>query len=215
MDEEHAKRLDGNYRYQRHVYDLSREYYLLGRQTLIAGLTPPKSGQVLEIGCGTARNLIRAARLYPDCQYYGVDLSRLMLETAKDSVKRSGFGRRITLGLGDAAGFEPEHLFGIARFDRVFFSYSLSMIPPWEKALEHALGLLAPHGSLHVVDFGPADRLPALFRRALYGWLARFHVSPRTELAAVLRRLAESRQMEHFTSDLYRGYATYAVVTAA
>ena len=31
-------------------------------------------------------------------------------------------------------------LFGRGQFERVLFSYSLSMMPPWEAALEHAAG---------------------------------------------------------------------------
>ncbi|MDH4412604.1 MAG: SAM-dependent methyltransferase, partial [Rhizobium sp.] len=34
----HADRMDRMYRYQRHIYDLSRKYYLLGRDHMIAGL---------------------------------------------------------------------------------------------------------------------------------------------------------------------------------
>ncbi|RYE69155.1 MAG: hypothetical protein EOP17_04230 [Rhizobiaceae bacterium] len=34
----HAGRMDRMYRYQRHIYDLTRKYYLLGRDGTIAGL---------------------------------------------------------------------------------------------------------------------------------------------------------------------------------
>ena len=50
--------MDRIYRRQRHVYDVTRKYYLLGRDALIDRLEPPVDGRVLEIGCGTARNLI-------------------------------------------------------------------------------------------------------------------------------------------------------------
>ena len=58
----HAELMDGVYRYQRHVYDLTRKYYLLGRDRLIDGLAVPPGGTVLELGCGTGRNLVKAAR---------------------------------------------------------------------------------------------------------------------------------------------------------
>ncbi len=64
------------YRRQRHVYDVTRKFYLLGRDRLIHRLNPPAGGKVLEIGCGTARNLIVAARTYPDVQFFGIDISR-------------------------------------------------------------------------------------------------------------------------------------------
>src|SRR5436190_741980 len=53
----HSEMMDRVYRRQRHIYDLSRKFFLLGRDRLIGALKPPPGGQVLEIGCGTARNL--------------------------------------------------------------------------------------------------------------------------------------------------------------
>jgi S-adenosylmethionine-diacylgycerolhomoserine-N-methlytransferase len=57
-----AELMNRTYRHQRHIYDVTRKYYLFGRDRLIARLDPPAGGRVLEIGCGTARNLIAAAR---------------------------------------------------------------------------------------------------------------------------------------------------------
>ncbi|TIV74063.1 MAG: SAM-dependent methyltransferase, partial [Mesorhizobium sp.] len=37
----HAELMDGVYRWQRHIYDLTRKYYLLGRDRLIDGLDVP------------------------------------------------------------------------------------------------------------------------------------------------------------------------------
>ena len=63
--------MDRIYARQRHIYDLTRRYFLLGRDTLIAELRPPSRGGILEIGCGTGRNLIATARAYPDAALYG------------------------------------------------------------------------------------------------------------------------------------------------
>ena len=49
----HAEHMNRMYRHQRHIYDLTRRYYLLGRDRLLAGLEPPEGGSMLEIGCGT------------------------------------------------------------------------------------------------------------------------------------------------------------------
>ena len=59
---DHRAHMDGIYRYQRYIYDLTRKYYLLGRDRLLADLEPPDGGTILEIGCGTGRNLVLAAR---------------------------------------------------------------------------------------------------------------------------------------------------------
>ena len=40
-DSAHAARMDAAYRHQKHIYDLSRKYFLLGRDGLIDGLDVP------------------------------------------------------------------------------------------------------------------------------------------------------------------------------
>src|SRR5262245_52126520 len=67
-----AELMDRLYRRQRHVYDFTRKYYLLGRDRLIARLAPPAGSRVLEIGCGTARNLVMVGRAWPDVQLFGI-----------------------------------------------------------------------------------------------------------------------------------------------
>ena len=189
-DGDNAALMDGVYRRQRHIYDLTQKYYLLGRDRLIARLDPPAGGSVLEIGCGTGRNLIAAARAHPDATYFGIDISSEMLATARENVRRAGLSDRIALGRGDAACFDPEALFERAAFDRVFFSYSLSMIPAWREALRHAATMVAPDGRILVVDFGQQERMPKWFRAGLFAWLVRFHVTPRAELPAALQGVA-------------------------
>jgi S-adenosylmethionine-diacylgycerolhomoserine-N-methlytransferase len=138
----HATLMDEIYRTQRHIYDLTRKYYLFGRDELIAQLDVPTGGHVLEVGCGTGRNLIKAARAYPHARFHGIDISEKMLKHARRNIDRAGLSNRITLCQGDATCFDASALFGCGNFDRVFFSYALSMIPPWEKAIAHAAGML-------------------------------------------------------------------------
>lgn len=199
----HAAHMDAIYRTQRHFYDLTRKYYLLGRDALIDGLAPPAGGSVLEIGCGTGRNLICAARRWPDARFHGIDISEAMLETARANVARAGLSDRIAFAQGDATAFDAMALFGVEGFDRVFQSYTLSMIPDWRGALREGVARLAPGGRLDVVDFGQQERLPRWFRAALFAWLARFDVSPRADLFAVIDEIASRAQH----TPLYRGYA--------
>lgn len=42
---DHANLMDRIYRRQRHFYDATRKYYLLGRDPMIAGLAVPKTAQ--------------------------------------------------------------------------------------------------------------------------------------------------------------------------
>ncbi len=204
---DHKGLMDGVYRYQRHIYDLTRKYYLLGRDGLIADLDVPAGGAVLEIGCGTGRNLIAVGKAWPRAALYGVDISEAMLATARGCVAKAGIGDRVTLAQGDACGFDAQALFGRASFDRVFISYALSMIPDWEAALRQAARCVAPGGRLEIVDFGQQERLPGLWRRALFGWLGAFHVSPRAGLHVAIERLAQDVGGVAQSRALYRGYA--------
>ncbi|MGF7004814.1 class I SAM-dependent methyltransferase [Aminobacter sp. BE322] len=206
----HSGLMDRVYRHQRHIYDLTRKYYLLGRDRMIAELDPPAGGTVLELGCGTGRNLILAARRFPDAHCYGLDISAEMLATARASIARAGLSDRITLAQADATAFDAKALFGRSGFDRVFVSYSLSMIPGWERAVAAALN--AADGSLHIVDFGQQERLPGWFRTLLRGWLAKFHVSPRETLLSEVGRQALALGRNPHFSALYRGYAWLVVV---
>ncbi len=205
--------MDRIYRHQRHIYDASRKFYLLGRDQLIDGLQPPAGATVLEIGCGTGRNLIRIARRYPDCACYGLDVSSAMLATAKMSVAKAGLDDRIRLAQADATALDPQALFGLAGFDRIVISYALSMIPPWQGVVAEALRRLAAGGSLHIVDFGDQAGLPGPFKAVLLRWLALFHVTPRENLPQAVRAIAETAGADCRLDAPYRGYAVHAVVT--
>jgi S-adenosylmethionine-diacylgycerolhomoserine-N-methlytransferase len=212
---DHAHRMDAVYRAQRHIYDLTRKYYLLGRDRLIDDLAPPPGGTVLEVGCGTARNLIVAARRWPEARFHGLDISETMLATARVKVAGAGLAARITLAQGDATRFDPVSLFGVKRFDRVMQSYTLSMIPDWQGAIREAVRHLAQEGRLHIVDFGRQERLPGWWRRLLFAWLARFHVTPRAELRAAIADVAASDDLSQTSGPIYRGYAWLATLTRA
>lgn len=205
---DHARLMDGIYRRQRLIYDITRKYFLLGRDRLIADLDPPESGTVLEIACGTGRNLHRIGQRWPGRRLYGLDISEEMLTSA-----RLKLGERASLAQADACDFDPMELFGVESFDRIVLSYSLSMIPDWQGAMREATRHLAPGGSLHVVDFGTQERLPNWFRSALRTWLAKFHVAPRTAMPDFLEVLSEANPALTWSMmSLYRCYAQSAIV---
>src|ERR1700745_2350233 len=114
---EATRRMNRMYRRQRHIYDGTRRYYLLGRDRLIAGLGARTGDSVLEIGCGTGRNLVLAARLYPTARFFGIDVSTEMLTSAISAIARHGLGSRIRVAHGDGTAFNPQVLFGIPAFD--------------------------------------------------------------------------------------------------
>ena len=208
----HATAMDRMYRHTRHIYDLTRKPYLLGRDRLIAELGLEAGGTVLEMGCGTGRNLIAVARAYPKAELYGFDISEEMLKTAKTSVSLAGLGERIHLREGDAVAFDAAAAFGRAAFDRVYFSYTLSMIPPWRAALAHGLALTHSGGRFSVVDFGFCEGLGSVPRAILHGWLKLFHVAPRAELEDELKALARNTGRPFRFERPFRGYAQLATV---
>jgi S-adenosylmethionine-diacylgycerolhomoserine-N-methlytransferase len=85
---EATDRMNRMYRRQRHIYNGTRRYYLLGRDRMIANLQPAAGASVLEIGCGTGRNLILAARRHPDVRCFGIDVSTHMLTSAISAISR-------------------------------------------------------------------------------------------------------------------------------
>ena len=120
--------MDRMYRFQRYFYDLTRKYYLLGRDRLIDEMEVAAGDNVLEIGCGTGRNLILLGRKRRDANLFGLDASSEMLVTASEKVSKSG--QKIGLKTALADDFDFDSTFGLGKpFDVVFFSYSISMIP--------------------------------------------------------------------------------------
>jgi S-adenosylmethionine-diacylgycerolhomoserine-N-methlytransferase len=211
-DDDHALRMDRMYRYQRHVYDLTRKYYLLGRDHAIRELHVPERGTLLEIGCGTGRNLLLAHGHYPTARLHGLDISAEMLASAASNFR--GKPVQPILKVADATRFSAMD-FGVDGFDRVLISYALSMIPDWQASLDAALLALRPGGSLHIVDFGQQENLPAWFRTGLRSWLTRFHVTPRADLVTALEQRLENRNANMTFTSIGRGYAWHAVVRRA
>lgn len=139
------------YRFQSKIYDATRWLFLFGRDAVIEELA--KVGRnprhIVEIGCGTGRNLAALARRFPVAKITGIDLSEEMLSIARR--KLGIFGDRIALQHRVHSGVLD------APTDAVLFSYSLSMMNPgWQTALDSAVRSLTAGGVLAVVDFHDA-----------------------------------------------------------
>lgn len=185
----HFALMDRVYRHQRHFYDLTRRHYLAGRDRLIEGINAVPGERILEVGCGTARNLIKIARRYPGTELSGLDASSEMLRSAAHSVQRAGLQQRIKLAHGLAEDL-PSIFAGKPGFDHVIFSYSLSMIGDWQSALGVATLVANPQGQIHLVDFGDLQGLWPPAAAVLRTWLGLFHVCPRSDLVRDLENLA-------------------------
>jgi S-adenosylmethionine-diacylgycerolhomoserine-N-methlytransferase len=208
MTAEATVRMDRMYRNQRHIYDLSRKFYLLGRDRLIHELAPPPGARICEIGCGTGRNLVALARRYPGAEIFGIDASTEMLKTARATIAGAGLSARVCIECCLAEALDPVATFGLAEaFDVVVFSYTLSMIPDWGRAVDRAIEALKPGGALSVVDFSEQRGLPTWFRALLRRWLTLFEVMPRADLPGYLRAIAKRERGSLTVEPLYRDYA--------
>lgn len=208
----HAQLMDRVYRHQRHFYDATRKYYLVGRDPMIRDLNVPANGTVLEIGCGTGRNLVHVGRQYPTVRLFGIDISAEMLRTASASIARAGMTERTRLAVADATTFDPPKVFQRASFDRIYISYAVSMITAWEAVIDAAVQRLAPGGELHIVDFGDLRDRPSWNRSALYTWLRWYHVTPRNDLFEITGAIAARHGCSAEAVPLYKGFAWIAKI---
>lgn len=202
MSAENAKQLPGEkmdaiYRFQRHFYDLTRKFFLFGRDELLAKMKINAGDRVLEIGCGTGRNLLKLDRLHPAASLYGLDASSEMLKTAGAKFDARGIEKKIVLRRALAEEFGAKKTFALdEKFDVIFFSYTLSMIPAWQAAVDAALANLKAGGQLYIVDFGDGRGLPGWFHGLLTGWLSLFGVHFRPELLVYLQDLERNGKGE-------------------
>ncbi len=138
------------YQWHARAYDATRWSFLFGRGSLldsVARISTPR--RILEVGCGTGKNLEALCRRFPDAEVTGIDLSHAMLAQARAKLARNARDVRLIQRAYD----KPAHEHG-AKFDLVLCSYALSMFNPgWERALECAREDLMSGGLIAVVDF--------------------------------------------------------------
>jgi S-adenosylmethionine-diacylgycerolhomoserine-N-methlytransferase len=181
------------YRFHSRIYDATRWSFLFGRTAIMENFAGVAPRHVLEVGCGTGRNLVALGRRFPQARVTGVDLSVTMLDLARR--KTAGFGPRVQLlhqayaaPLSDPPGC-----------DLVLFSYALSMFNPgYDTAIAAARSDLVPGGRIAVVDFHNSRF--GFFRR----WMGMNHVRMNGQLRPLLQSL--------FTPTTDRLCAAYAGV---
>lgn len=166
--EAHRRFLNAYYRPVKHVYDVTRKYYLLGRDRVLRELLEEPWGSLIEVGPGTGRNLMQLHRARADARYGAVEASDEMLAMVRE---RCPWAR---CQHGFAEDVDYSRVLG-QRPDRILFSYCLSMVQDGGRALDNARRALAPGGELVVIDFGDLGRRP-LLARAMSRFLAAFHV---------------------------------------
>ncbi len=166
------------YRWQSTIYDWTRWTFLFGRNDILNRfpVAADTNCKVLEVGCGTGRNLRRLAQKYPQMRLVGLDVSPDMLKRAAKAIR--SYTRRVLL-LEKAYGPEPIMLPETP--DLVLFSYALTMFNPgWEHAIQQAYVDLPKGGYIAVVDFHNSPS--SLFR----WWMGKNHVRMEAHLLPFL-----------------------------
>lgn len=165
----HAERMESFYGGQAGDYDGFRKKLLKGREDMLDMITPPDDAVWVDMGGGTGSNIafLGDERIKKLKQVYVVDLASSLLEVAQKRFNEQGWSN-VKAVEHDATTFTPDE--GYA--DVVTFSYSLTMIPDWFAAMENALRILKPGGTIGVVDFYVARKYPADELKK-HGWFTR------------------------------------------
>lgn len=165
---DHAARMENFYSGQAEAYDDFRKRLLKGRQELWNQIPLPVGGTWIDMGGGTGANLdYFGDRISQLNKIYVLDLSHSLLNVAKKRAAVKGWNNVETVE-ADATTFQP----ATGPVDVVTFSYSLTMIPDWFAALENAIAMLKPGGTIGVVDFYVARKFPAA-TLTRHRWLTR------------------------------------------
>jgi 2-polyprenyl-3-methyl-5-hydroxy-6-metoxy-1,4-benzoquinol methylase len=127
---------------------------------------PP--ARVADIACGGGWSSIGIARAYPKVHVDGFDLDESSIVLARENVKATGLGDRVTMAVRDAG--DPS-LGG--RYDLVTIFESLHDMSRPVEVLAKARALLAPGGAVLVMDERVAETFTApadLVERLMYGF---------------------------------------------
>lgn len=190
--ETQQERLESFYVSQADLYDSYRHRMLHGRWPMITAMPAPKGGVWVDLGGGTGSNL----------EYFGDNLNHFskcvvldfcpsLVEVAKKRVISRGWESFVDVVLGDACDFDCPGLPAAGTVDVVTFSYALSMIPDWKKAIKNAFRMLKPGGHIAVCDFTVLDgNMPMM--NEFWTWVfAHDHVNLRKDHLLVLKAAFE------------------------
>jgi SAM-dependent methyltransferase len=115
---------------------------VVSTERLFQKLSPTPKDYVLEIGCGSARDLCRLVENY-DCRAVGVDSSDLIVKFAEDRVQKRGLCSKITIIKGDVTNMNS---FNDSQFDVVIAQSVLATVLDKDKAAREVSRVLKSGG---------------------------------------------------------------------
>ena len=157
------------------------------RTRAVAAMDLKPGDSVLEVGCGSGRNLKHLVEAVgPAGRVYGADISEGMLAQAKKLCDRNGW-RGVTLLQGDAVRLSlPE------KVDGALFSLSYATMIQRREILRHAWDQLKPGGQLVIMDARIPKNAIGEWYRPLAMWTLDRTVlgNPDVDILGDLRELA-------------------------
>ena len=170
------------------------------RRRAVSCLELKPCGRVLEVGCGTGRNLPYLVQAVgAQGQVYGIDLSEGMLREARELSANANW-HNVTLIQADATEYTLPEL-----VDGVIFSLSYAVIPQHREALKRAWEQLRPGGYVVIMD----AKLPSGFLGKLFHpfvvWASRATVlgNPDIRPWEELRELTDDVSCEEVQFETY------------
>ena len=186
------------YRFHSRIYDATRWSFLFGRDQILNMIPDlPSQPSVMEVGCGTGKNIERLEYCLPDANILGLDLSDDMLSIARNKVGHSQQVNFKKINYGRQTHDEGP-------FDLILLSYSLTMIgDDMEEVLKQLSRDLKPKGYVAVVDFHTSPF--GWFRR----WMAMNHVDLSGDLLPLLKKYF--RPTDITINNAYLGLWSYVM----
>jgi SAM-dependent methyltransferase len=170
------------------------------RKKAVSRLELKPGDHVLEVGCGTGRNLSPLVQAVgASGQVYGVDLSEGMLAEARKLRAKAGW-RNVKLIRSDAAAYKvPVEVAG------VIFSLSYAVIPHHREALHHAWQQLLPGGYLVIMDAKLPSNILGKLLHPFVVWTSKLTVLGNPDIRPwdELKELADDVEMEEVSFGTY------------
>jgi betaine lipid synthase len=219
--QKHQDKLESFYKDQAQYYDEYRERLLWGRNPMLQTCASYLSKSCerthlvwVDMGGGTGYNVEEMDKYYSLKHFkkvYIVDLCPSLCEEARKRVQRKQWDN-VEVVCCDVCDFKLDNEYA----DLLTFSYSLSMIPTFYKAIDNASSLLASDGLVASTDFYVSDKIEQDHRKM--SWWQRVFWQTFFDIDGVRLGPERRQYLEHVFQTLHEhndyGSVPYMMVKA-